>query len=281
MDCTIRTMRAHELEFAVESAAAEGWNPGLHDAASFYAADPDGFLLALYDGQAIGCIGAVSYAGRFGFIGLYIVAPAWRGRGIGGRLWRAGTDRLGGHVVGLDGVPAQQAYYRRQGFALAWQNARYAGTARAAPARALAQIVPLREVDFAALCADDRRSFPAPREAFLRSWVAQPDATGLAWVEGERLRGWGLIRRCRIGHKIAPLVADEPSIADALYDALVATVPSGDPVYLDVPLPNTDAQALARARGLAAVFETARMYAGPAPTIELARVYGVTSFELG
>jgi hypothetical protein len=29
------------------------------------------------------------------------------------------------------------------------------------------------------------------------------------------------------------------------------------------------------------VFETARMYTGPAPDLPLSRLYGVTSFELG
>jgi hypothetical protein len=90
-----------------------------------------------------------------------------------------------------------------------------------------------------------------------------------------------MIRRCRVGHKIGPLVADEPAVASALYDALGARVPPGDAVYLDVPLPNERAVELTRARGLKPVFETARMYAGPAPAIELQRVYGVTTFELG
>jgi hypothetical protein len=58
-------------------------------------------------------------------------------------------------------------------------------------------------------------------------------------------------------------------------------VPAGDTVYLDVPVPNADALALAQAQGLHSVFETARMYAGPAPACELQRVYGITTFELG
>jgi GNAT superfamily N-acetyltransferase len=281
MDCTIRAMRREEVEIAIDFAAAEGWNPGLHDASCFHAADPGGFLMVEREGAPVGCISAVSYAGRFGFIGLYIVAPAWRGQGIGRRLWAAGMNRLAGHVVGLDGVPAQQAYYRRKGFTLAWQNARFAGVAEPHRGAEPARIVPLGAVDLGTLCADDLRSFPAPREAFLACWTAMPEATGLAWLDGGRLRGWGLIRRCRVGHKIAPLVADEPVIAGALYDALCARVPHGDAVCLDVPMPNADAVALARARGLRAVFETARMVAGTAPAIALRRLYGVTSFELG
>ncbi|CAN7698852.1 MULTISPECIES: GNAT family N-acetyltransferase [unclassified Variovorax] len=281
MDIRIRTLRRGEMPVVIEFAAREGWNPGLHDADPFHAADPGGFLVAEHQGQAVGCIGAVSYAGRFGFIGLYIVAPDWRGRGIGRRLWAKGMARLAGHVVGLDGVPAQQDNYRKSGFSLAWQNIRFASTARRSERTGDAPIVPLRDVDFAALCANDRRIFPAPREAFLRAWIAMPEATGLAWVDQGRLAGWGLIRRCREGHKIGPLVADRPEVASTLYAALCDSVPEGDPVYLDVPMPNADALALARALGLRSVFETARMYAGTAPACELQRLYGITSFELG
>ena len=40
---TIRPMRRDELELGIDWAAAEGWNPGLHDAGSFFAADAGGF----------------------------------------------------------------------------------------------------------------------------------------------------------------------------------------------------------------------------------------------
>lgn len=280
MDLAIRPLDLDQMPLVTEMAAREGWNPGLHDAACFHAADPGGFLVAEHRGEAVGCISAVSYAGRFGFIGLYIVAPAWRGRGFGIRLWRAGMARLAGQVVGLDGVPAQQDNYRRSGFELAWNNARFAGVARGGSATP-PQVAPLASVDDALLQADDRRVFPAAREAFLRAWIRVPDAIGLAWLDGGRLAGWGLIRRCREGHKIAPLVADDPKVAHALFVALCAAVPAGDAVYLDVPLPNAEAVAMAQAAGMRSVFETARMYAGAAPACELQRVYGLTSFELG
>jgi len=279
MDPTIRPLGLAEMPLVIEMAAREGWNPGLHDAACFHAADPGGFLIAEHRGEALGCISAVSYPGRFGFIGLYIVAPAWRGQGVGIRLWRAGMARLAGRTVGLDGVPAQQDNYRRSGFALAWNNARFGGVARGGGRSP--QIVALAAVDDALLRADDRRVFPAPRDAFLRAWTGMRDATGLAWLDGGRLAGWGLIRRCRDGHKIAPLVADDPQVAHALFAALCAAVPAGDAVYLDVPLPNAEAVALAEAEGMRCVFETARMYAGATPPCELRRVYGLTSFELG
>jgi hypothetical protein len=38
---------------------------------------------------------------------------------------------------------------------------------------------------------------------------------------------------------------------------------------------------MARDSGMAPVFETARMYAGAAPALPFAQIYGITSFELG
>jgi len=281
-DCTVRTMRRDEIALAVQLAADEGWNPGLHDAHCFAEADPDGYLIAEVDGRLAGCLSAVSYGGRFGFIGLYIVVPEWRGHGIGWRMWTQGMQRLAGHLVGLDGVPAQQDNYRKSGFVLAWQNVRYGGTARhgAVPATT-GTIVPLGDVDFNVLSADDLRVFPAPRERFLRAWIKTPDAAGLACVQDGQLAGWGLIRRCREGHKIGPLVADSRTVATALYTGLCNSVPDGDAVYLDVPLPNIEAVALAESYGMHGVFETARMYTGAAPPCELDRVFGITTFELG
>ncbi len=92
--------------------------------------------------------------------------------------------------------------------------------------------------------------------------------------------GLGVVRPCRDGAKIGPLFADDAPTARALFAALAARAPAG-PLYLDVPEPNAEAAALAREAGMAPVFETARMYTGAPPAIPLARVFGITSFELG
>ncbi len=66
-------MLRDDVDFALELAAREGWNPGIHDADCFYYTDPQGFFIGELDGEPIGCITAVSYEDSFGFIGLYIV----------------------------------------------------------------------------------------------------------------------------------------------------------------------------------------------------------------
>ena len=50
---------------------------------------------------------------------------------------------------------------------------------------------------------------------------------------------------------------------------------------MDVPDANPGGVALFEGLGLVPTFEAARMYTGPAPEVELAGIYGVTSLELG
>ena len=133
---------------------------------------------------------------------------------------------------------------------------------------------------FALIEADDATVFPASRPAFLRAWISAPGHHGRALVRDGRLAAWGVIRPCRRGCKIGPLVADDRAGAEIVFDALVADAGGGE-VFLDVPEPNREAVALAQARGLAPVFETARMYTGAVRPMRLDRVFGVTTFELG
>ncbi len=272
-------MRREELAFAIDLAARAGWNPGLHDAECFFAADPRGFLMGELLGEPIGCISAVSYAGRYGFVGLYLIRPEFRGRGYGLKMWQAAMARLRGHNVGLDGVVAQQSNYVRSGFRLAYRNIRYQG--RAAPGAVHASVVRAADVAFETICDFDRRVFPERRDAFLRAWITQPMAGAYVAQDDGRLTGYTVVRQCREGWKIGPLAADSAVIARRLYDAAAAHATRGAPLFLDVPESNPDAQALAAALDLSPMFETARMYTGPDPAIELPKLFGVTTFELG
>lgn len=277
---TIRTMSAAERALAIGWAAAEGWNPGLHDAATFAAADADGFLVGVLAGEPVASISVVRYGATFAFLGLYIVLPAHRGHGYGWRLWQAGMATLAGRNVGLDGVVAQQPNYRQSGFVLAHRNVRYAGRGLGQVPRD-ACVVPVSTMPIGRLVAYDRAFFPDDRTSFVEAWLTQRDAVALAHVRAGTVHGYGVLRRCRAGHKVGPLFADEPVVAEALFVALAGHVPVGEDLYLDVPEPNREAVALAARHALRPAFETARMYTRAAPPLPLARTYGITTFELG
>jgi GNAT superfamily N-acetyltransferase len=275
----IRIMRAGDIALAVEWAAAEGWNPGASDAACFATVDPDGFFIGEIDGEPVATVSCVNYDETFAFLGFYIVCAEARGRGYGLKIWNAAIAHAGARIIGLDGVVAQQDNYKKSGFKLACANVRYGGVVAAMDAPR-ADLAPLGEIPPAMLEADDANVFPAPRAAFLRAWRDAPGHVSRALLRDGRLAGWGVIRPCRRGFKIGPLVADDRAGAETVLAALVAATGGGE-IFLDVPAVNPAAVALAQDLGMAPSFETARMYTGAIRPLRLERVFGVTTFELG
>ena len=276
----VRTMDRQEVGLAIDWAAAEGWNPGLHDANCFYAADPEGFLVGLLGDEPVATISVVKYGSSFGFVGFYIVAPVHRGCGYGIEIWNTGLARLQGRTVGLDGVIDQQENYKKSGFVLAHRNIRYEGTG-VRSANAKAAIIPLSKLPFDEISTYDQQFFPDTRVQFLKCWINQPLGAALGFVQGSVLSGYGVLRPCRSGYKVGPLFADTPLIAEDLFLALQQGIPPDAPIFLDTPAVNGAALDLARRHNMRAVFETARMYANGKPDLPLERIFGVTSFELG
>ncbi len=277
MSLAIRRMKRVDLERVLDWAADEGWNPGVCDAGPFLAADPDGFFIGEIDGRPVGAVSAVAYDEHFGFGGLYIVRPEFRGQGHGRELVKVVFQYLEGRNIGIDGVVVMEANYRTLGFRTAYRHVRHEVIAKPAAA---AGPVELGQISFDQLVDYDARLFSTRRPQFLRSWIAQPGTTALGHMRDDRLIGYGVLRRCRKGHKIGPLFADDPQVAEEIFQGLSAAAP-GELVYLDIPDANEAALALAERHGMKPVFETARMYTGVPPKIELNQVYGATTLELG
>ena len=105
---SIRPMTRAELDTAIEWAAAEGWNPGLHDADAYYAADPDGYFVALQGGELVASISAVKYSPEYAFMGFFIVRPQYRGG-----TWVLDWPSMASDTWGAPS-PALTAYWSRQ-----------------------------------------------------------------------------------------------------------------------------------------------------------------------
>jgi ribosomal protein S18 acetylase RimI-like enzyme len=274
----VRLIARGEVGLFFEWAKLEGWNPGRYDGPCFHDADPGAMLVGELHGKPVATISCVRYDASFGFVGQYIVKPEFRGRGLGLRLWSAGLARLAGCNVGLDGVLDQVANYEKSGFHFSHHHIRFGGTIAG---RSSPEVVPLDRVPFPEVSAYDRNCFPASREAFLRSWLAQPESVALGCVQAGKLAGYGVARRAVEGHKIGPLFADHASIAEVLFLALARE--AGGPVVIDVPDTTFDssAQHLMQKHGLRELFRCARMYTLGRPGIANERVFAITSLELG
>ena len=275
-DFRVAPASAADMRLLVEWAAAEGWNPGDGDVDAFFPTDPAGFLIGRLDGEPATAISAIRYGADFGFVGFYLTRPDLRGQGYGMRTWRLGLDRLAGRNVALDGVSAQQENYRRSGFRFAWATVRYQGVPAVEPVAGVT-LVDGREIGFGDLAAYDRRFFPTARETFLAAWLTAPGHRPLAALRDGALVGLGVHRRAREGSRIGPLHADDPAVAATLLSALT----DGGEIALDVPAVNDRAIDAAERFGLKPQWETARMYTGGVPAVDLTGIYGVTSLELG
>lgn len=274
---TIVQTTLSDMRYLIDSAKREGWNPGVSDAAPYYLTDPNGFFIEILDNEPIGCISAVAYNDTYGFMGFYIVAPEFRHQGYGIKLWDHAIEYLGDRTIGLDGVVAQQNNYRKSGFQFYYNNIRFEGKPKG---RSNQELQPLDSIPFATLVDYDTKIFGLNRALFLQHWITMPHSYALAKTEGDKLTGYGVIRKSETGYKIGPLFADNTEIALQIYLGLVDPF-KGDNIYLDVVQTNSNALNLALDLGLTKVFETARMYKGTPPPQRLDNIFGVTSFELG
>jgi GNAT superfamily N-acetyltransferase len=279
----LRQLTKEGLQTLVTWAAAEGWNPGIHDHEVFWETDPEGFY-GFYAGETLIAGGAVvSYHQTFGFMGLFIVHPEHRGQGIGRKLWHLRRDLLirrlnPGAAIGMDGVVAMQPFYEKGGFRIAFRDERYERMGSAFDVSH--RITTINVNDHELLMDYDIDCVGYDRKVFLRSWLRTPNSQGFKFMQDNRLCGYAVIRKAIEGYKIGPLFADTSEVAEELYKAcLNASI--GQPVFLDIPVINKGAVELLRKYEARYVFECARMYLGEAPHSSINKVFGITTFELG
>jgi len=280
---TFTLLNRSQVHLLLEWAALEGWNPGLHDADLFYDTDPGGFY-GFFEGNEMIAGGAlVSYGSAFGFMGLFIVKPEYRGSGIGRALWHLRRDTLlsrlnPGAPIGMDGVVDMQGFYNKGGFQLAFKDERYEITGASFSRHP--EIMPLQASDSNHVLEMDLQCFGYDRSAFLHAWLKQPEAKVFQFGKGAAFGGFIVMRKALCGWKIGPLFAATETAANALLETCMDAVP-GDKLYLDTPGSNPAAKELARHHTGQFIFECGRMYLGNAPDLPMEMIYGITSFELG
>lgn len=267
----------------VKWAEKEGWNPGLNDAAVFYATDPAGFYGYFYEEELIAGGSIVSYNGEFGFMGFFIVKEEYRAAGIGRQLWYQRRNTLlsrlhSGASIGMDGVVAMQPFYQKGGFEIAFRDERHerVGAAYEVDSR----ISNIQTRDLPEILAYDVQCFGFKRENFLPAWILQYNAGAFKLLENGQLKGYAVMRKAVTGYKIGPLFAENTETAEELYKACLNTAVD-EPVFIDIPMVNASAVALTKKYGTRYVFECARMYYGKPPSYHIGKVFGITSFELG
>ena len=277
----IRRMLKEDARQGWEWARQEGWNPGLHDWEVINSIDPKGCFAGILDGKMVSSILAVQYQRRYGFLGLYIVAPEYRGRGYGLAIWKHAIDYLtkdvGVECIGLDGVLANEALYKMWGFQTSYKIPQYKYVVNQTFKRRCPAI---SEKHFQDIANYDLKVFKVDRASFLHDFIFKTEAkTGEAYIAG-KLAGFAVARPCFEGYKIGPLFAEDIEVARALIESLFANLP-GQTIFIEVPEPNRQAIKLVTDFNMSPGFPTNRMYTSKQYQQDVRYVYGVTTRFVG
>ena len=249
IDIAIRRLERGDLPFAQEVRELAGWNQTDRDWERLLTHEPEGCFLATLDGAPAGTATTTTHGDEVGWIGMVLVHPDLRKRGVATQLLVGCIEYLERKVrcIKLDATPAGLPVYEKLGFVEESHLARWEGRAprRIPDASPDASTLPLSL---------DRKAFGADRAAYLVRLAR--DSTSIV-----RDDGYAFFRPGSRANYLGPVVARTPGIGRELVLSALATRP-GEPVFWDIPEGNGPAQALARDIGFSLQRPLVRMRLG-------------------
>jgi GNAT superfamily N-acetyltransferase len=210
-----------------------GWNQVAADWEIFRAL---GTVHAARDGGRVVATAAALPYGEFAWISMVLVLPDYRRHGIGTRLLKRCVEQLTaqGRISVLDATPAGLPIYRGIGFRETWSYrrlVRQAAQSPTAPSPDVVTVRPIKDADWAALCAYDATAFGADRSALLQRMRGRLPAAELIAELGGRLAGFSLGRNGRSAVQIGPIIAEDDDVALALLGRALPAI--AGPIYID------------------------------------------------
>jgi GNAT superfamily N-acetyltransferase len=263
----LRTMTNRDIPAGLLLSRLAGWNQTASDWQRFLDASPDGCFVAEIDGRVCGTATTISYEECFAWIGMVLVDPEYRKRGVGTHLLGKTVeylDRRGIPTLKLDATPQGQPIYEKMGFLTEYQIERW--ILKKPPD----QIAKPAKSDFSALTEDqllailekDRDVFGADRSQLLRSLHGEnPDLT-IGVSDQDIPRGYALGRRGSFADHLGPWMAESWTAAEKLIHEFLARS-SRETIIVDCLTENSFAMKLLRECQFARSRSLTRMYRGP------------------
>lgn len=258
----IRLLTQSDIPAGMRLKHLASWNQTPADWQRFLRASPAGCFAAEVEGNVVGTSATIVYEGRVAWIGMVLVDPAFRGRGIGTRLLEVAIEHLDGIGVAtqkLDATPQGKPIYEKLGFVTEYELDRWVLRREPAMAPALSSnAVP----DLDKIIETDREVFGADRSELLRSLHADaPDFTLTIELESG-LIGYALGRGGSRADHLGPWMAwDEPTARELLDEFLRRA--GRDTVFVDCPKSNAMVRDLLLSRRFLISRPLTRMYRGP------------------
>ena len=238
-----------------------GWNQTPVDWERFLAPSPDGCFAAEVEGRVVGTATTIVYEGRFAWIGMVLVDPVCRGRGIGTRLLEKTIEHLDALQVPamkLDATPQGKPIYEKLGFVTEYEIERWvlrrgASAASVPPGPTAA--------DLGAILALDREIFGADRGELLRSVGGDAPEFTLVVQSPDKLTGYALGRRGSRADHLGPWMAADEASGRQLLDEFLRRS-AREVIFVDCLQSNPLARPLLRSRGFEFARPLTRMYRG-------------------
>jgi GNAT superfamily N-acetyltransferase len=278
----IRPLRVSDIAAAMRLKELAGWNQTEQDWKRLLRLEPGGCFCATINGEVVGTTTTTTYGSELAWIGMVLVDPEYRRRGIAKRLLHVALEYLQ-HVnvatIKLDATQDGHPVYEGIGFTLESRVERWHGTALAR--RRTSDCKPLSPSDLAEILEIDLSAFSANRSKLIESLIADACVAPIVSIaQGSKLNGYALARRGSNATYIGPLIASNSLQVESLLDGLLEQL-AGQGVYVDLNMEfKNGAEILAR-RGFAKQRDLDRMIYGKAtgPTSKL--VFAIAGPELG
>ncbi len=261
----LRLMTSADLPFADSVRALAGWNQTHDDWRRFLALEPNGCFLAEWNGAPAGTATTTVYGPELAWIGMVLVHPDCRRRGIGRALLERCIEYPRGREVRcikLDATPLGRKVYGGLGFKDEWTLTRWEH-AGFRPRQAVrdSKIRNWREADGRSVDQFDVATFGVSRQRLVQALAPQSRCALVLESEPGQLAGYGLLRPGARALYLGPVVARSTPLALRLLGALLAHS-NGETVFWDIPDQNTATVEWAKQQGFTQQRSLTRMYLG-------------------
>jgi ribosomal protein S18 acetylase RimI-like enzyme len=261
----VRAMRPSDVAFADSLRALAGWNQTVADWRRFLAMQPDGCFLAEWDGASAGTATTVIYGSDLAWIGMVLVHPDYRRRGIGRALLLKCIEHLQAQQVRcikLDATPEGRPVYERLGFKDEWTLRRWEADLSSPVYEAPdSHIRAWEAADAVTFDGHDAHAFGVSRHKLILA-LARESRCSLTYESRPAApTGFGMLRPGAQASYLGPVSAISPGHGIALIEALVAKAGAGR-IFWDIPDLNAAAIAWAEGHGFRMQRSLTRMWLG-------------------
>jgi len=263
----LRVMTEQDIRVGLRLNTLSGWNQTAVDWHRFLDNSPDGCFVMEHDMKVVGTATTISYENRFAWIGMVLVDPEYRTRGIGTQLLRKTVEYLDQRCIPtmkLDATPLGKPLYQKLGFVPEFEIERLVlkRTSEAASATLGSICTQVGKVEMEQVVRMDREVFGANRGFLLRSLFREAPELALTVQEDGAPRSYAFGRRGAFADHLGPWTATSRGSAEVLLQGFLARS-SRETVIVDCVKSNVVACELLNACGFATSRPLTRMTRGP------------------